>query len=158
MKRGFFLVGLMLLLGCADQETPVAVVAQDGIEWLTDFAAASKLAKEKDLQLMVNFSGSDWCKSCKALQTEVFSKKEFQEYALQNFVLCVADFPARINQKKALKVQNRKLKTQYGVEGYPTILILDKDGAELARTSYRPGGAVAYVDHVKSLLNDENGN
>jgi hypothetical protein len=38
------------------------------------------------------------------------------------------------------------------VKGFPTVLLLEADGKELARTGYKPGGAEAYVKHLRELL------
>lgn len=51
-----------------------------------------------------------------------------------------------------MKAQNKRLMQTYGVEGFPTVLILDAGGKVIARTGYRKGGAGAYVDHLKNLL------
>ena len=41
---------------------------------------------------------------------------------------------------------------KFGIEGFPTVLVLDADGKEMARTGYQPGGAKAYVEHLKALV------
>jgi protein disulfide-isomerase len=38
------------------------------------------------------------------------------------------------------------------VQGFPTVLLLDASGKELARTGYRRGGAEGYVGHLKELM------
>ncbi len=120
--------------------------------WMTDFEAARKLAAEKSLPILADFSGSDWCGWCIKLDKEVFSKKPFREYARQNVVLFLADFPSRTKQPAELKAQNEKLAQTYGVRGFPTVLLLDAKGKELARTGYKPGGPKAYIEHIKELL------
>jgi thioredoxin-related protein len=126
--------------------------AVEASEWLTDFAAAKALAKEKGVPLLVNFSGSDWCGWCKRLAKEVLSQVEFQNFAKEHLVLVVADFPRSTPQSDAIKQQNEKLASQYSVRGFPTVLLLDAEGKELARTGYKDGGAEAYVTHLKQLM------
>ncbi len=122
--------------------------------WLTDFKAATAIAKEKKLPILVDFSGSDWCGWCIKLEKEVFSKKEFKEYAAKNLVLVLADFPQAKKQTDEVKKQNQALQAKYKneIEGYPTVLLLDADGKVIAKTGYQPGGPEKYVKHLKKLL------
>lgn len=127
------------------------LVAGDEL-WLTDLAQAKKVAAEKKLPILVDFSGSDWCGWCKKLDQEVFSKEEFKAYAKDNLVLMLADFPAEKEQTEQLKKQNAELAATYNVKGFPTIIILDTEGKVLGQTGYRPGGPGKYVEHLKGIL------
>ncbi|MFD2257312.1 thioredoxin family protein [Luteolibacter algae] len=121
--------------------------------WLHDFEAAKAQAKAENKPIFINFTGSDWCGWCIKLEKEVFSKKEFQEYAKENLVLMEADFPRNKEQSAEVKAQNKALDEQFGIEGYPTLFLLDADGKKLSEdVGYRAGGPAAYVDHLKSLL------
>jgi len=121
------------------------------VTWLTDFGAAKKAAADRRVPILASFSGSDWCSWCMRLDEEVFSRDEFKTFANDSLVLFVADFPARKEQPEDVKRQNRALAKEYGVEGYPTVLLLDATGRKLAKTGYRQGGAEAYVEHIKAL-------
>ncbi len=132
--------------------------AADGTGWITDFEAAKKVAAEKKLPILMDFSGSDWCIWCQRLDSEVFSQKAFQDYAKDNLVLFLADFPMRAKQPDALKTQNRQLQSTYRVSGYPTVILVSAQGDELARTGYVRGGPDAYVEHLKGLLSGRKGN
>ncbi|MDD5537174.1 MAG: thioredoxin family protein, partial [Candidatus Cloacimonetes bacterium] len=66
-------------------------------------------------------------------------------------VLLKLDFPQQIPQSDALKQQNESLMRQFGVRGFPTILLVDQEGKEIARTGYQPNGAEAYIEHLKEL-------
>lgn len=121
--------------------------------WIHDFDAAKKQAKEEHKTIFINFTGSDWCGWCIKLDKEVFSKKEFQEYAEANLVLMEVDFPRKLEQSAEVKAQNKELDKEFKIEGYPTLFLLDADGKKLSEdVGYREGGAQAYVDHLKSLL------
>jgi protein disulfide-isomerase len=121
-------------------------------EWSTDFEAARKAAAERNLPILANFAGSDWCGWCIKLQKEVFSKKEFGEYANDNVVLFLADFPSRKKQSAKTKSQNKGLAEKYQVKGFPTVLLLNAKGDVLARTGYRKGGPQKYVGHISKLI------
>ena len=83
----------------------------------------------------------------------MFSTKEFADYAKENLVLVEVDFPARKAQPAALKKANQKLKEQYKVEGYPTLLILSSDGKKLGEeVGYGgggPKGVIAQLDKYR---------
>lgn len=130
----------------------LSAAAMAGEGWITDFEAAKKEAAEKKRPILVDFSGSDWCGWCIKLDSEVFSKKEFKDYASQNLVLFLADFPRNNKQTDAVKKQNDELAKKYKVEGFPTVLLLDSEGQVLTKTGYRAGGAEKYVEHLKELL------
>jgi protein disulfide-isomerase len=128
-----------------------AVAGESG--WLDDFEAAKKQAKEENKTILINFTGSDWCGWCIRLEKEVFSKKEFKDFAKDNLVLMEADFPNKKKLSAKVKAQNKKLDKEYKVEGYPTLYLVDAEGKRLTDDiGYREGGAQAYVDHLKTLM------
>lgn len=127
-----------------------ACIAEESA-WLTDFEQAKKEAAKRDVPILVNFSGSDWCGWCIKLDKEVFSKKEFLAYAKEDLVLFVADFPSRKKLPEATAKQNKALQKKYRIQGFPTVLILDAEGKVTGRTGYRKGGPAAYVKHLKEL-------
>ncbi len=131
---------------------PHNAVAGGDVQWLTSFQQAKTQALGRHVPILADFSGSDWCGWCMKLEKEVFTEKAFKDYASTNFVLLLVDFPRRTAQDAEVAKQNQAMAEQYGIEGFPTILLLDATGKELARTGYRPGGAQAYVQHLKSLL------
>ena len=128
------------------------VAEADKSAWESDFSVALEISAQKGLPVLADFTGSDWCRFCIMLDNEVFSKEEFQDFAKDNLVLFVADFPRRKEISDELRQQNHRLAERYGIRGFPTVLILDAEGNEIARTGYRPGGAAAYVEHLKELI------
>ncbi len=120
--------------------------------WLTSLETAKTEAAAKKLPILVDFSGSDWCGWCIRLDKEVFSKPAFKDYAKDNLVLLLIDFPQRDSQSDEIKKVNRALAEQFNVRGFPAVLLLSAEGKELARTGYQAGGPEAYVKHLKVLL------
>lgn len=126
-----------------------AVAGGDG--WETDLAAAKAKAKKEGKDLLLNFTGSDWCIWCHRLRDEVFAKDHFRKEATKNFVLVELDFPRTKKLPPETVEQNRKLQKQFEIEGFPTIVLTDAEGRAYARTGYRPGGAEKYVEHLLEL-------
>src|SRR5947209_17010939 len=82
---------------------------QADTEWLTDFKKAQEAARTTHKPLLIEFTGSDWCPPCIMLRRDVFSSKQFQEYAAKTFVLLELDFPRRKEQPRELTMQNQEL-------------------------------------------------
>ncbi len=121
--------------------------------WMTDFEKATAKAKAEGKYILIDFSGSDWCGWCIKLDKEVFSKKAFKEYANENLVLMLADFPRdKSNQSAAIQKQNRALAEKFAVRGFPTVYILDPNGKPIDKTGYQNGGAEAYVEYIKKVI------
>jgi thioredoxin-related protein len=131
----------------------VGVAAQAGEEeWLTDFGKAKQAARERNAPILANFAGTDWCGWCIKLDREVFSQDEFRVYAKTNLVLFLADYPKQKQLPEQTARQNAELAQLYGIEGFPSVLLLDANGKELARTGYRQGGSKAYVEYLRQLI------
>lgn len=130
----------------------LASVALAGNGWLTDFEAAKVQAKAENKSMLLGFSGSDWCGPCIMLDSEVFSQPEFKDYAAKKLVLVELDFPRGKEQSAELKAQNEALAKQYGIRGFPTVLVLSPDGKLIDTTGYQRGGAEAYVKHIQGIL------
>ncbi|MCK5835454.1 MAG: thioredoxin family protein [Lentisphaeria bacterium] len=136
-------------------EKPVVKPAVKVVEkavWMTDFAAATKLAKKQNKPIFIDFSGSDWCHWCVKLDEEVFHKQEFIKYANENLILFMADFPRSKPQTAGIKKQNQELMKKYGVRGFPTIILLNSDAKKVGQLSYQPGGSAKYVKSIKAAL------
>ena len=58
----------MLSVACGQNPAPAPAkaAAKNGadVAWMTDFQAAKKMAAEKQLPILADFSGSDWCHWC----------------------------------------------------------------------------------------------
>lgn len=121
--------------------------------WTNDFAAAKKKAAETHQSLLVNFTGSDWCQFCMALDKEVFAKDSFKTMAAEKLIAVTIDFPTDQSKISAATAkQNQALQIEYEVEGYPALILMDETGKPFAVTGYRKGGAEPYVKHLNTLL------
>ena len=114
--------------------------------WLDNYDAALKKAAAENKYVVVDFSGSDWCGWCKRLDKEVFATEAFKKAAAEKYVLLMVDTP---NKKSLLsekaKKQNPKLVEKFGIEGFPTVVVLDSKGEEICRLGYEKGGPTNYI-------------
>ncbi|MDA7916424.1 thioredoxin family protein [Verrucomicrobia bacterium] len=107
--------------------------------WITDVPSALKIAKEQNKLVLMDFTGSDWCPPCKMLHMNVLTSVEFEALAKDNFVLVELDFPQRVKQTDRLKDANAKLSEHFGIEGFPTVIVVDPELKQVFRqTGYAP--------------------
>ena len=117
--------------------------------WVTDISEAYKKAQAEDKEILVNFTGSDWCVWCKRLSEEVFTTPEFLAYSDDNLVKLFLDFPNTIDLSEEQVFHNQVIGQVLGVQGYPSIWLMDKNLAPLMVTGYREGGADEYIRHLE---------
>jgi len=137
---------------CAATLALIGTSLAGGEGWTSDFEAAKKQAAESNKDLLIDFTGSDWCGWCIKLKDEVFSHDKFKEGVKDTFVLVEIDFP-KDNSKlsEETQKQNKELGKRYGVRGYPSILLCDAQGRPYAATGYQRGGPEKYVAHLDEL-------
>ncbi len=122
-----------------------------GAEWGTDYDKALARAASEKKMVLLDFTGSDWCPPCKKLDKETFSQTAFKDFAEKKLVLVELDFPNSKPQSPKVKQQNNELQAKYGIEGYPTLVLLDPSGKEIARrVGFFPGGPEAFIKWVEN--------
>jgi thioredoxin-related protein len=127
-------------------------VLAGGEGWLTDIDAAKKSANESKKDLLIDFTGSDWCGWCIKLNDEVFKHDAFKTGVKDSFVLVEIDFPREKGKlPEDARKRNTELGEKYAVQGYPTILLCDAEGKPYAAIGYEEGGPEKYVSHLNEL-------
>lgn len=119
--------------------------------WTENLAKAQAQSKAEKKLLLLDFNGSDWCLYCTKLNKEVFSTPEFKKYAAEHLVLMEVDFPVTKQQPEDIVAQNEKLQTKYGVEVFPTIIVLDAQGKKVGELGYQEGGPKAFIAELEKL-------
>lgn len=144
--KTFRVAALTLLLGLLGLTSGRAEAT-----WLTDFQKAQGEAKAGHKLLLLDFTGSDWCVWCIRLETEVFSRPEFAEFAQKNLVLMRADFPRAKPLSAEVRKQNQELAQRYEIDSFPTIVVLNEEGKQVGLLGYMPGGPAPFLDELKKL-------
>ena len=123
-------------------------------KWESDWSAAVAIAKENQHNVLLVFSGSDWCAPCIKLDKSIWQSPEFQEYAKDHWTMLRADFPRKkANQlPDAQKDKNAQLAEKYNKNGYfPLVLVLDPNGNILGQTGYKNISVKEYIALLKSF-------
>ncbi|MBB5647194.1 thioredoxin family protein [Pedobacter cryoconitis] len=104
------------------------------LSWMSNFTQAQQRAKSTHQQILINFSGSDWCGPCIRLRKEILESEVFETYAKAHLVLLRADFPRqKKNQLSAEQIKlNEALAEKYNPDGkFPYTLLVDENGEVL---------------------------
>lgn len=123
-------------------------------DWSEDYKASLTKAKADDKMILLDFTGSDWCGWCMKIDKEIFSQAEFKDYAKKNLELVELDFPKKRELSAKVKAQNEKLAKEYGIRGFPTIIVLNSKGDKVGELGYMEGGPQAFIDELEKLKNN----
>jgi thioredoxin-related protein len=131
MKYLFFLLLLPFLLNAQNNGSSI----QD-TDWLTDYSSAQKVAKKTNSNILMYFTGSDWCAPCKALKKDLLDTSQFKEVA-KDYVLLYVDLPRKKERLSAEEMkQNKALLTQWNKKGiFPLISLVSAEEKEVASLS-----------------------
>ena len=150
MKK--IIVALLLFAGSFTAEAQELV-------WETNVTKALEISNETKKPLLLFFTGSDWCGWCIRLQKEVLKTPEFATWAKENVVLVELDYPRKEVQTPEIKKQNNELQQIFGIQGFPTIILVNgtsKDGKVnfegLGSTGYVAGGPAAWLTVANGFL------
>ncbi len=66
-------------------------------------------------------------------------------------MLLEVDFPKGRQLAPAERMQNEELAERYGIQGFPTIVVLDSEGKKVGELGYTPGGPSAFIAELESL-------
>jgi thioredoxin-related protein len=139
-----------ILMTCVWQTCSTSAVGNPQDGWGQDVGKALERAQKEDLDVLMLFTGSDWCPPCQKLEQEVLSLDGFKAEAEKRFVLLKLDFLRNSEQEPSIAEQNQKWASEFGVDSFPTIYLLDKNGTPFAIAGYEEGG----VENFLGLLEE----
>ncbi|RPI25517.1 MAG: outer membrane protein assembly factor BamD [Acidobacteria bacterium] len=121
MSRGLLIA--IGLAGAAALIIPLILLSgrSDSLDWQKDYDSALATAKARN-QMVVAYLYTDWCTYCKKMEAETFTSDQVKGEAGRYVWL-------KLNPER--DEYGARLKQQYGVTGYPTMLLLDSGGALL---------------------------
>lgn len=120
------------------------------LHWNTRLDEAKKEATKNNTQILLVFSGSDWCKPCIQLKNTVFKSPEFIDAVKGKYELVVIDFKRDNTGVSQEEISYReKIAETYNQNGYfPLVAILDSEGNTLKTIeSYKGETAEYYINN-----------
>lgn len=125
-------------------------------DWKTSLVEAKSEASKESKNIILVFSGSDWCAPCIKLDKLIWQSEEFINASSENWILLKADFPKKkANALADEQTQiNQELAEKYNSEGsFPKVVILNHEGKVLGIMGYEKITPAEYVLKLKSFNN-----
>lgn len=122
--------------------------------WQSNFEAAKTLALKENKNILLVFSGSDWCAPCIKLENIVWKSEAFKSESKKNWVIYKADFPKKkANQLTSeLMESNNRLAEKYNRNGnFPLVVLLDKTEKVIGMTGFKNISPEEYIQLIHSL-------
>ena len=102
--------------------------------WLREFDEAVAAANREDKDILIDFSGTDWCYPCQQLWRKILNQPEFIKLANRHFVLLDIDNLARTEMPEGFKERYNALQKRYNIHAFPTVVLANADGLPYAAT------------------------
>lgn len=120
---------------------------------ISDPREAFKLSTQNGQDILMVFSGSDWCIPCIQFEKKILSDTVFQNFAANKLIILKADFPQKKKIPADLKSQYEALAEKYNPNGnFPYIVLIAPDKTLLATISYQNQSVLAFVAKLKRVI------
>lgn len=122
--------------------------------WNYNFDKAKEQAIQENKNIIMIFSGSDWCAPCIRLDKNIWQSEEFEKVSNEKWVLVKLNFP----RKKANELSeeqmthNRSLAEKYNKEGsFPLVVVLQPDGKVLGKLGFKNVSPDEYIKMIEAV-------
>lgn len=105
------------------------------------FEQSLEKAKTENKNVLLFFSGSDWCAPCVKFKKHFVETDQFKTFSAENLIVFNADFPRLKKNKLADNItqENEKLADKYNNNGlFPLILLLNNKGEIVKKWEHYP--------------------
>jgi thiol:disulfide interchange protein len=122
------------------------------INWLRSYSEAVALSQSTSKPIAILFTGTGWCPACMRLERLVLTHPEFAQAVGQKFVFLKAEFPD-YSESAVMASPYKPLLDRYGINQFPTIVVVNANGQQLYTVNYREGGPQVYAQELLQKLN-----
>ena len=117
--------------------------------WLTDFEAARSEAIRRHARILVLFTGSDWSPASRQFAEDVEFHPDFVNAFIGDLVFLKLDYPRGNPVPVKISDELLRLRDRYQVTTYPTLLVINPTGEEVARADLtRSPAGLSFRDRV----------
>ncbi len=123
--------------------------------WFEDIEIAKSYAAEHESNILMVFSGSDWCKPCIQFKKDILESKDFTSWGSSKLIVLYLDFPARKKNKlsPSQTEHNEKLAEQFNKSGaFPNIFLLDKKAKVLSNPPFKGQEVNDFIGSLETNL------
>lgn len=114
---------------------------------------AFREARQSGRQILLVFSGSDWCLPCIRFEKNILTDSAFRNFAGERFVILEADFPQRKKIPAPRRSQYEALAGEFNTEGaFPKIVLLTPDKTLLAVLPYTGQSPADFIGELRKSL------
>jgi len=117
--------------------------------WKSDPLDALEQAKKEKKDVLLLFTGSDWCPPCQKLEQEVFLDESFFDETEDNYVYAKLDFLRNSPITPAAQKLNEQWAEKFGVDSFPTVVLIDSNQKPYAFAGYEEGGVETFLGLVE---------
>ncbi len=138
-------------LDVTEADNQITAVADDGEGWLKNYDEAMADAKKEGRNVLVYFTGSDWCPPCKLLKKDLFDTAAFKTISA-NYTLLYIDIPRNreLLSPEQMKHNSEVLNKINKKAVFPLLIVMNEKGSKLDQYSgYSMNGEVQY--HMELL-------
>ena len=124
--------------------------------WMTNLREAGEVAKKENKYILVEFTGSDWCRYCIIQKKTVLDTPEFCAWLAKHCVPVEIDVPhdATLVGGEQQKLENYRICEEYQVNRFPTVLLLSPHGALIGGYHGAQPTAAAAIAALEKLFPD----
>ena len=114
---------------------------------------AFTLAQTSGKEVLLIFSGSDWCIPCIQFNKTILADSSFRHFAQEKLVLLEADFPQRKKIPAPLKTQYESLAAEFNPDGaFPQIVLLTPARKLVAQVPYSRQTPADFISAVQRQM------
>lgn len=128
--------------------------AQDtSLQWFENMEEAKTYASEHQANILMVFSGSDWCKPCIQFKKDILETDNFEDWGASKLVVLYLDFPAKKKNKLPAdqRKHNESLAEQYNKSGaFPSVFLMDAQANLLANPIFTGQDVAEFITSLES--------
>lgn len=142
------LISILVFVGCISTS-----FASEGIHWISDYKEALDLSRKTDKPILLLFTGTGWCSYCHKLEREILETSQFANAVGGRYIFVKMDFsPMGQARDPSFSKQHEDLGQRYQIQGFPTVVVLDRNEQVLLRTGYRQLKADQYASYLQQEI------
>jgi thiamine biosynthesis lipoprotein len=113
------------------------------------FSTAARTGKD----VLLIFSGSDWCIPCIRFEKKILTDTAFQLFASAKLIILEADFPQQKKIPDSLRTTYEALAAKFNAEGeFPRLVLLSPDIRLLGTLPYSDQSATEFITAVTAYI------